>query len=393
MNILHLTLKPIFPIVDGGCMAMYRLLSDLYTQDCTIKNLSVATPKHPFKEEAFPTNIRKHIRPEAIYINTNIKYFSAIRSLFSNKSYNVSRFDNKEFKVKLKEILQSETFDAIILESVYMLPNIDLIRQYSQAKVLLRTHNVEFELWEQQAQQSKNPINKWAQAKLAKNLKKYEVENIAKVDGIASISEDIIEKYRELGTTVPMINIPLSLETHPDDLVDYSSSEFHFLGALNWQPNIEALNFLKDQLFPEINNTYHLHVAGSFTPEELLSLDLKNITFHGKVENPADFVSQHGTMLLPIFTGSGVRIKLLEALSIGVPVISTNLGVEGAGKLVKDVHYLEANNVDEFKTQMKRIAEDTELKKAIGQAGKKFIEDQYSKESISKKLIDFINNI
>jgi len=81
-------------------------------------------------------------------IDNRVKVLEAFANLFSSKSYHISRFDSKEYNDKLIALLQDNEYDVIQLETLYLTPYIDTIKQHSNAIVSMRSHNVEFEIWE-----------------------------------------------------------------------------------------------------------------------------------------------------------------------------------------------------------------------------------------------------
>ena len=127
-------------------------------------------------------------------------------------------------------------------------------------------------------------------------------------------------------------------------------------------------------------------------PKAMKERKIRNVVFHGKVPNMLDFMSKHGTLIVPLKTGSGVRIKILEAMSIGVPVISTEKGKEGINMVPKK-HFLTANITEEFLLQMKYIDTNTDVKQNMGLTGKEFIREEYSIDIVSKKISEFIAKI
>lgn len=395
MNILHITNKPIYPILDGGQLAMQRLMMNMLHLGYSVKNLTVETYKHPFEISEFPKDIQEIIFPESHFIDTKVKFWDIVKSLFSSESYNVKRFVDTEFEDKIKMLLQTNEYGIVILESAYLLPYVNIIRKYSDAKIIVRAHNVEYRIWRQAARKEKVFYKRWYYKKLAKNLKKFEINHLNLVDGIFCISEQDKEFFRRRSVRAPLEVIPVYMETMEEHKVDYSNNDFFFVGSMSWKPNIDAVRWIINQIAPRLLKIYPevtIHIAGSAMPKAMFEKKIKNVVFHGKVENMHKFMSEHGTLIVPLKSGSGVRIKILEALSIGVPIISSEKGKEGIN-LIPKKHFLTANITEEFVLQMKFIDDNTELKEKLGQEGQKFIKEEYSIEIVSKKIRDFISKI
>lgn len=114
MKTLHITSKPIFPLVDGGCVAMRNLLDGLLAENTSIKHLAISTKKHPFFLENYPDGILKKIAPESIQINTDVCIVDAIKHLFKKGSYNVSRFYSDNIKKLIISELNVTNYEVII---------------------------------------------------------------------------------------------------------------------------------------------------------------------------------------------------------------------------------------------------------------------------------------
>ncbi|MFN5416381.1 MAG: glycosyltransferase family 4 protein [Flavobacteriia bacterium] len=395
MTILHITNKPIYPILDGGQLAMQRLMMNFLHLGYSIKNLTVETHKHRFEIDEYPQEIQQIIYPESHFIDTKVKMWDIVKSLFSSESYNVKRFIDKDFEEKIKDLLQTNEFGIVILESAYLLPYVNIIRKYSDAKIIVRAHNVEYRIWRQAARKEKIFYKRMYYKKLAKNLKKFEINHLNLVDGIFCISEQDKEFFRRRSVRAPLEVIPVYMENIDGYQVDYSNNDFFFVGSMTWKPNIDAVRWIVNQIAPRLLKIFpevKIHIAGSAMPKSMLEKKIKNVVFHGKVDDMHKFMSEHGTLIVPLKSGSGVRIKILEALSIGVPVISSEKGKEGIN-LTPKKHFLTANITEEFILQMKFIDDNTELKENLGKEGQRFIKEEYSIEIVSKKISDFISKI
>lgn len=395
MNVLHFTNKPIFPILDGGRIAMHHLMVNLLDVGFNVKNVTISTPKHPFDITAFPKELRDITEVEDIFINTNTNVWDAIKAFIKKESYNVIRYKSKDVEDKLIQILQENIFDLIVIESTFLLLYVDLFRKYSDAKIILRSHNVEYRIWKQSSKKEKSFLKKYYFAKLSLQLKKFELEHLNKVDGVFCISEQDKEFFRRRGVKTRMEVIPVFMEVKDGYEVDYDCNDFFYIGSMNWKPNIEAVKWIVSAIVPKykkINSEVKFHIAGSNMSKQMKAMGNKNVIFHGRVDDVFDFMSKHGTLIVPLKTGSGIRIKILEALSIGVPIISTDKGKEGINMIPKK-EFLSANMTEEIVLQMRTCIDKPDLKRTLGENGKLFIQENYSKAIVSQKIRDFIKKI
>ena len=172
----------------------------------------------------------------------------------------------------------------------------------------------------------------------------------------------------------------------------YSNDSFH-LAAMDWQPNIEGLNWFLKTVWSkyEISNTNMLHLAGKNLDKENYR-DYKGVKNHGTVRDSEAFMCDYGIMLVPLQEGSGLRIKIIEAGALGVPIIATSKAVEGIG-LIPNIHYLEANMPIEFINAMQLLANDVSLRQSIGAAIRSFMQQNYNQDIFNNRLIEFYQSI
>ncbi|MES2554830.1 MAG: glycosyltransferase family 4 protein [Bacteroidota bacterium] len=383
MNILHISNKPVYPLVDGGCIAMAKLLSGLM-QVATVKHAFIQTPKHPFVPDAYPTEINVEIPAESVFIDTSINPLSALTALITGKNYNLKRFHHPAFENALLSYLETQSFDAIVLESLFLAPYIKAIRTVFKGKIIIRTHNVEHELWEQQAATTSG-LRKGYLRSLARTLKREELIHLNSADAIWTITEEDAQRFNELGVTIPIHVIPVVMETSAL-APDYQSGDFFHLGSMNWKPNQLAVKRLVSELWPHIqlDKTQHqLHIAGSF-PESMEETAAPEINYHGFVENAEAFMQQHGILVAPITAGSGVRIKLLEAMALGVPCITTPLGATGIRHQEGCLEIASTNQ--EWLNAMETLALSAEKRQQLGQEAQRYMEKYHSFTAINTQI-------
>ncbi|MDD2982884.1 MAG: glycosyltransferase family 4 protein [Crocinitomicaceae bacterium] len=394
MKVLFVTHKPIFPLIDGGCIAMHAFLQNLLHVGCEIQNISISTSKHPFDLKNYPADLQKEIKPESVFINTKINIIKALQALVTSESYNVSRFYSTQFETLILSKVKNSDFDFILLESAFLLPYVDAIRSQFSGKIIVRTHNVEYKIWERMSEFTGNLLKKKYLQKLSKDLKNYEIKNLKKVDGLVCISDLDKRTFQSHGIHIPMVTIPVSMKRNETLKFDGKSNDIFFLGAMNWQPNSEAVDALLNEIFPKIRIKFpntNLHLAGSYMPSKLLQLKQDGVVVHGRVENVAEFMAQHGILVVPLQSGSGIRIKILEAMAVGTPVIATKVGFEGIPVLNR-IEGIVANSTQEICDAIWDLIETPALAKLIGEKGQKMIQEKYSQEQVSAKIYEFLQS-
>ena len=335
MKILILANKLPFPPRDGGSIATLNMLLGLHYAGNDLTCLAMNTSKHPFPVKEIPEELQNSIRFTGVDCDTSIRPFHLlINFLFSSLPYIAERFNIKAFRSALATLLKEESYDIIQLEGPYLYPYLDQIRKESHARIALRAHNAEHLIWKRMALREKVCLKRYYLGNLARRLRTYEMRVANAVDYLVPISDKDETCFRILGANTPMLTIPagLNLEEYPLTEIPPVPSLF-YIGALDWRPNLEGLSWFLDHVFGLLLNEIpeiRLHVAGrNATHSFLKKLDHPNITYHGEVENAQSFMKSYGIMIAPLFSGSGIRIKILEAMAMGRPVVTTSTGIDG----------------------------------------------------------------
>lgn len=378
MRVLYIAHKTPFPIADGGCFAMMQLVKSLHFE-ATVDALIFDTHKHPFTAatKAELSNYCSVIHP--LKVATEIKPIAAIIALLRNKSYNLSRFYSTELKTFLE--LNREKYDAVICDGLYSAAQFSSIDS-GHTKLIIRAHNVEHQIWEQQASLEKSILRRFYLKRLARTLRNEELAILNKATAVWTISEADKTALRNQIET-PITTIPISINT-PSNEVDYTVDQCFHLGSMNWKPNKEAVDFLIQAVWKRNASLPHLVIGGSFITANAITNLPSNCSVIGSVDDALAFMAKNGILVSPIQSGSGVRVKLLEALSLGVPIITTAIGASGID--VASAGIIIAETAEEFTQAIIEITNDEQRKIAIGAKGKAYINAQHQFEAITLKI-------
>ncbi len=396
MNILMLCNKSPYPPSEGGPMAMNSIVNGLLEAGHKIKILAVNSEKYHIKDKNIPQEYKDKTGIELVDIDLRIKPIEALKNLFSNNSYHVERFISESFRSKLIEILHKDRYDIVQLEMIYMAPYIETIRANSDALIVLRAHNVEHLIWDRIAKKTNFLPKKWYLNHLVRTLRDYELNAINKVDGIAAIT------YRDAAffrgeTAVPVVDIPFGVnpeEFIPNYEVNKTPTLYH-IGSMNWMPNEEGIKWFLKNVWGKLHERkpeIQLNLAGRHMPKWLMNLKKKNINVFGEVPSAQEFIRNNDISIVPLLSGSGIRIKIIEAMAMGKTVITTMVGAEG-------IQYSEYNNIIIADTPTKiieticRITTDPNEIQRIGKNARKLVEDIYDNKKIIDRLLIFYDEI
>lgn len=395
MKILQLCHKLPYPPVDGGCIAINNITQGLLSSGHQVKVVAVSTPKHKTEMSALPADYLKNTGLETVFIDTTPRLFPAIRAFLQRKSYHVSRFVSREMTKKLVQVLQSENFDIVQLESVFMAPYIATIRKYSKAKIVLRTHNIEHQIWERMVQHTHTPFKKLVLKQMTKQLRRYELSVFDKVDGFMAITELDYQYFHEQFPATKGVVIPFGVNVDnyepEEDYIPSDEPELFHIGSMNWLPNVEGIEWFMDEVwpkmlakFPELTFT----IAGHDIPASMKTNSWPNVKVEEDVPDVNEFMLSKDIMVVPLLSGSGMRVKIIEAMALEKTVISTSIGAEGI-EATDGVHLFIANKPEEFVDALEKCIKSPDLCKIIGENARDFIQLHHDIDVLTQQITKF----
>jgi len=397
MRILQLCNKPPHPPIDGGAKAMLTLAKGLLRAGHEVKVLAISTPKHPLTPASIPQDLMADTRMEGIFVDTSINLVDAFTDLVTADNYNISRFFSPDMDIRLIRLLTGEQFDVVLLESLFMTPYIPTVRRYSRARIVLRSHNLEHVIQQRIAHGERNPLKRPYRQFLAKQLQRYEMEVLRKVDGVAAISPADAAHFVSHGTGTPVRTIPFGVDpdAYPMGSGTLENVGFFHLGSMDWLPNEEGIRWLLREVWPSViaqRPQARLHLAGNKMPADLLSANIAGVEVQGRVPDAVAYMHAHPIMVVPLFSAGGMRVKIIEGMAMGRAVISTTIGAEGiACTNGRDI--LLADDASGFIAQMTGLVDAPERARAIGGAAHKLVVDHYSEAAIARDLSRFFQDL
>lgn len=396
MRVLQLCNKPPLPANDGGALAMHAVTEGLLESGMEVRVLTVETKRHPFLKNQIPENYLQRTKTEAVFIDTEVKTIPALLNLFSSASYNISRFYAAEFESKLIQLLKAESFDIVQLESIYMGLYIPAIRKYSNAKIVLRAHNIEHWLWKRRTEKETNFLKRSWFSSLTRKLKKAEIEIASAVDAIVPITPEDKSFFTEHipQKKIHVLPYAMHLPEITNEKMPELNSVFH-IGAMDWDPNIHGVKWLVNECWPKIsaaNPDAKLYLAGRNLKKNDPEYAEKNIVVEGETADAHRFMAAYSVMTVPLFSGGGMRVKLVEAMAMSKAIVTTPVGAEGTG-MVNEKHALIATDANEFAKAVLHLLNNPELAKRLGENARALAAAEFELKSATEKLIVFYQSL
>lgn len=396
MKILLLSPKPPFPSRDGSSLATAQVIEGLAGRGHEIHVFFLNTSKHSSSQQDLPQQDRIFFHPATC--NTSVKPLPALSSLlFSSVPYTVSRFITKDTVRALKRLLAEETFDIIQIEGLMMTPYLDLLPENSQIRVVFRPHNTEYLIWSHLAEKERNPLKKKYFSLLAQQIKKYEQHIAGRFRYILPISEKDASIFASWNPRASRMVLPYGIDL-PEETArkDAGLPGLLFLGALDWRPNIQGLEWFLEEVWPALSQQVPdliFHIAGR-NPDPALKNKIERfnkegkITFYGEVARTAGLFARASLFIVPLFAGSGIRIKILEAMSQGLVVISTSTGAAGL-PLENNREILIADTPEQFLRAIGKTAKDPQFCSTIRENALHLLKKRFDRKHLISELEKF----
>lgn len=336
MRILLLCDKPPWPGNSGGAIATRSVIDAMVANGFNLTIFFLSTPKHRLNRNDAPAGIDKQVSLVTEVTDNRINPVKALLNMFfSRKPYNISRFYSKKTAGRISALLKESSFDVIQFEGLVMNLYFDHVKRESSATLVMRSHNVESNIWYSLAGETQQPLRRLYYNSLAKRIERVEKESLNRYDTLLTISDSDREKFIDSGVTIPVITLYPALKGNVTKPPIPKNGEITagFIGSLDWRPNIKGLIWFLDKVWPETKhskNRINLIVAGR-NPAPLITRKMKHagVKYCGSPASSSSFLEEINLLIVPLFSGSGIRIKIIEALMHGIPVVTTKLGAEG----------------------------------------------------------------
>ncbi|MEL4027823.1 glycosyltransferase family 4 protein [Caldifermentibacillus hisashii] len=396
MRILFLTTLLPYPLNNGGKIKTFYTLKAL-SADHEVDVLCFINNK---KDNVYKKNISKVCNQIDIVEKVLIAKYSKkslfqdfTRSLFTKYPYVIYKFYSKEMAKKIIELQKNYSYDLIYVDHLPMM----IYHNLFNSPVILDEHNVESLIMKRFYEVEKNFIKKIIGYIEYKKLLSFEKFALNRVDRIISLSlQDKQELERLSGSDKPIDVIPICIESN------YVKGQIHrqegeklkilFVGTMSWYPNSHGLTWFIEEVFSKLDeNKFELYVVGGNPPASITKWNEKsNIHIVGYVTDVNQYIDICHVNVVPIFIGSGLRVKIIEAYSKGIPTISTSIGAEGI-EVRNGENIIIANEPEEFISSLNELYNNMSLLNHIKNEALKTYETHYSVSVLAHKLNQIIS--
>ena len=392
MKTLILSNRVPFPPNSGYPIVVYNTIKGLLNVGVDITLFSINTNKHRVDVDDIYDPVYERIQFHSFDLDTEVNLWGAFFNIFSNESYNVSRFYDEDAAKLLENILRETEFDIIQFEGLFVVPYLEVVKNNSNAKLIYRAHNIVFDVWERLATSERfTPRRKYLQF-LARRLKEYETEQINRFHQIFAISEPDRQAILHFGceTCLDVFPVAVDMDRYVVDLKKTSFPTLFHLGAMDYRPNKEGLEWFIEEIWPDIeklNSELRFYIAGKSMQQHFYDYDSDNLVVEGEIFDAVEFMNSKAIMIVPLLSGSGMRVKIIEGMAMKKCVIATTYAAEGLNcENGKDI--LIANTPDEFYRCILQCVTHPNRWREIGENARKTAERDHNLITVSKRMLN-----
>jgi glycosyltransferase involved in cell wall biosynthesis len=386
-----------FPPNSGYPIVVYNTIKGLLKLGVEITLFSINTNKHRVDVDDIYDPVFEQIKFHSFDLDTEVNLWGAFFNIFSNESYNVSRFFDDDAAKMLENLLHENDFDVIQFEGLFVVPYLEVVKNNSKAKLIYRAHNIVFDVWERLAHSERfTPRRRYLQF-LARRLKVYETEQINRFHQIFAISEPDRQSILHFGceTCLDVFPVALDFEKYVIDTQKTSFPTLFHLGAMDWRPNKEGLEWFIDEIWPDIeklNSELRFYIAGKAMPQHFYDYDSDNLVVEGEVFDAVEFMNSKAIMIVPLLSGSGMRVKIIEGMAMQKCVIATTYAAEGLNyENGKDI--LIADTPDEFYRCILQCVTHPNRWREIGENARRTVERDHNLSVISERMLNVYHRL
>ncbi len=397
-RILFLTPQVPYPPEQGPAIRNYNLIVQVATRhDVALLSFADerngATDAGPLQDLCAPLRI--------VPVPTRSMQ-NRLRTLLMTPSPDMAfRLFSQEYAAALQDLLARESFDIIQVEGIELARYGLMVRQWLKERapaIVFDDHNAEYLLQRRSFETDLRHPKRWAAALYSliqwRRLARFERTVCRLSDAVVAVSEADAQALNQLVAWLTPLVVPngVDIARYTPDLADslpLQHPAIVFTGKMDFRPNVDAMLWFHRHVWPLVRNDVpaaHLWVVGKSPHRHLRSLhDDPSVTVTGYVPDILPYFGGADVYVVPLRIGGGTRLKVLEAMSAGLPLVSTTLGVEGLG-LVSGEHALLADAPSAFADAVISLLQNDQKCDALGKAARDFILDRYGWRRIAPLL-------
>jgi polysaccharide biosynthesis protein PslH len=340
---------------------------------------------------------------------------SLATSILKGASFIIQRDYVPEMAQAIDRLLEATPFDAVHTDQLWMAQYaLRAKRVAPNAMLVLDEHNACFQIWQRLAEGEHNPVKHLFLEREWRKLRAYEAEASSCFDHIVTVTEEdrlilqslVASQRRQTiplqpnHSTANLITIPICIDTQsivPVQPITGALDVLH-LGTMFWMPNIEGVLWFARDVWPKViaqipQATFT--IAGKNPPSEIRELSKNgtgrsSIQVTGYIPDPQPYLERAGVFIVPLLSGGGMRVKIIDAWRWGVPIVSTSIGAEGIRCVPGENILIEDDPLD-FAQAVMKVLKEPSLAERLRLNGRRWVEENYNWRKVYSRWDEIYN--
>ncbi len=387
MKILMLTPYLPYPLHSGGQIRTYNLLKHLANKH----QVTLFALIKEDSEKAYIPELEKYCAKVEVFKRSKKPFTltNIFKTAFSSYPFLVIRNYVPQVKEAVIQELANDQYDVIHAETFYMMPHLP----DTKIPILLVEQTIEYLGYESYAERAPKLLRGLLTIDINK-IKKWETFFWKYCNQLVVMSEeDKVFIGKEIENTEKIEVVENGVDTQwfaQKKRAEPAEPTLLSVGTFKWLPNIEAVTFLVENVWPLVKKTLptaKLWIVGAAPTKQIFDFSHHDsaITVTGNIPDIRDAFTSSHALVAPVFSGKGTRYKILEALASGTPVVATETAVEGIG-VVDGQHVLISNTAEGLAKLCTQVLHSKSLREKLAENGKKYVTKHFDWKLISQKL-------
>ncbi|HWP01873.1 MAG TPA: glycosyltransferase family 4 protein [Gemmatimonadaceae bacterium] len=332
MRILWVKAGKLLPADTGGRLRSYHLLRQLARSH----EVLVLT-YYEGKRDAEYESQMKDVFPGAISLRTGSGSLTArvvdyVRHLWNDAPFTVYRYSRAPVRQRVERILADKGVDVAVCD--FLAPSLNFPLRRVVPTVLFQ-HNVESLLWQRRAATERRSLRRNVYFLEAQRMRQYEARALRRFDRVIAVSEVDKAEFSAMAPGVPVDVVPTGVDVQafdrPFSMVDPTDTVV-FVGSMDWEPNVDGVEWFCQEVWPLVlrhRPGTRFQIVGRRPGRRIRALASDTVEVVGDVSSVAPYLHSAAVSVVPLRSGGGTRLKILEAFAARCAVVSTTVGAEG----------------------------------------------------------------
>jgi glycosyltransferase involved in cell wall biosynthesis len=331
---------------------------------------------------------------EIVHLPKLQSLFHSAIGLFQKLPLQVQYFKSRDFSARLKQLLSEEKYDAIHVQHIRMAQYAIAYKQYFRILDLPDAFSL---YWQRRKEVPRSFLSKWLdniESKRVINYEKYVLNEFDLNLVCSREDQEFLIQTHKVGN-IELLSNGVDTQQFKPGKHDYShNATLLFTGNMDYDPNVDAVLYFVDEIMPIILKAFpnvKFVVAGQRPIDKVKALDNgKNIFVTGFIPDLSETYNSASVVVAPLRFGAGTQNKVLEAMSMGIPVVCSNIGFEGLGIHDGQGAFMRLGASD-FADQVVALLSNEDLRENTGKKGIEVIQKSFTWETIAERLSSFLS--